>query len=328
MSSRSIRIEEFREWPLDGLDSIAVQFRPTDSRCGIYILTFDRGARYVGQSQDVVSRLATHRRRWPDVSSVAFKPFPKEELDAAERAVLAAVEAQGHPVRNRNLAGKPGGEAVLDLVITREAQLEWLHSPIAEPRDSPRHLEAVKGSAGREAVDPLMNRPDSDRLIGAAASYVSGALPWASQTEGRFWTVTSLPSTGRRNDWQRLICISAQNVEVLVIGELLTKSGPTIAGFLNLDPTAWVLRSWLRRNKVDASMEPSSYGPIGNIASIHFTDLATLEGLLRNDSPVLGHARELGLNLMRKGPSMFSKYHNLAIADEIFRRLAETSVAP
>ncbi|MDQ6754332.1 MAG: hypothetical protein M3017_13235, partial [Actinomycetota bacterium] len=102
---RPTELADFREWPVEGLESLAFHFPVADSKCGIYILSFGDGARYVGKSLNAVRRFADHRRRWNDITSIAFKAYPSEDLGRQERAVLRSIESEGHHVRNLDLAG-------------------------------------------------------------------------------------------------------------------------------------------------------------------------------------------------------------------------------
>ncbi len=277
--------------------------------------------RYVGQSRNVVTRFASHRRRWPDITAIAFKAFPCEELDQHERAVLAEIESQGHRVRNLDLAGKPGGDSLLDLVIEKEDQAEWLSSDLEEPTDSSRYLQAVRRRDSRKRFDELMSRPDAGPIVAAAASYVLAALPWPSQTEGRFWTISAMPSTGRRKDWRRLVCVQRSK-----------RRGP--GDRRNGNPYKifdyWICKRRygslvsppvVAENGLDSSMRTRSYGTVGNVVQVDFTGLEALEQLLQNGSPLIQPARQLALSLMRKGPSMYSASHNYHLADEVFARL-------
>lgn len=62
-----------------------------------------------------------------------------------------------------------------------------------------------------------------------------------------------------------------------------------------------------------------SAGPVKTI--LYPRDFAIDELLMENS--ILLAARELALGQMRKGTTMFSKYHNDALADEMFRYLQE-----
>lgn len=312
----------FQNWPVLGVQSLAFRFEPEDSRTGIYILSFVNGERYVGQSLNVVNRFGSHRRRWDDITHLAFRPCLPEELSLREREVLAAVEQSGYRVRNLDLAGRPGGDSLLNIVMEEQAQAEWLESDASEPFDAPRYLAAARRVTGLARFQELSSRNDFPELLACAASYISTALPWPSQTEGRFWTATAMASTGRTSTWRRLIAISAQNAEVIVIGESSVGAAAVIEGFMNLDKSASDgVHYWLRRQDLDTYSQMSTYGTIGDVYHLGFTGLQTLSRLLEEASPIAQPAKKLALNLMRKGPSMYTRFHNDHLADAIFNLL-------
>lgn len=67
-------VPRFRSYDVRELESVAPLFR--EERCGIYILEFSNGDRYVGQAKDVTRRFAQHRHGgkhhppWPDIVSL------------------------------------------------------------------------------------------------------------------------------------------------------------------------------------------------------------------------------------------------------------------
>jgi hypothetical protein len=73
---------------------------PVEPICGIYFLMGARDTvRYVGQSRDIMSRLAQHRKSPPvPFTRVAWQPFALHELDEAEARLIARFE----PVGNRS----------------------------------------------------------------------------------------------------------------------------------------------------------------------------------------------------------------------------------
>ena len=132
-----------------------------------------------------------------------------------------------------------------------------------------------------------------------------------------------MPSTGRSSTWRRLIAISAQNAEVLVIGESSVGNATSIEGFINVDKSASSsIGHWLHQQDVDAFSQTESYGTIGDVYRIGFTGLQPLSYLLRPGSPIAQPAKDLALNLMRKGPSMYTRFHNDHLADAIFNSIA------
>lgn len=94
-----------------------------------------------------------------------------------------------------------------------------------------------------------------------------------------------MASTGRTSHWKRLVSISAQNVEVPVIGETTTTTGRDITGFLNVDNNAVGIKSWIQHHGIDAYTEAGSYGPIGAVCTIQFTGMKALARLFKADSP-------------------------------------------
>ena len=314
----------FQNWPVLGIQSLAFRFEPEDSRTGIYILSFSNGERYVGQSLNVVNRFGSHRRRWGDITHLAFRPFLPEELNLREREVLNSVEQRGFRVRNLDLAGRPGGDSLLNIVMEEQAQAEWLGSDASEPFDAPRYVDAARRVSGLARFQELSSRNDFPELLACAAAYVHSVLPWPSQTEGRFWVATAMASTGRSSSWRRLITISAQNTEVLVIGEVDTKGATHIEGFMNLHESASRgVHRWLRQQDLDTYVQASSYGTVGNVYRVQFTGLRRLSQLLHEGSPIVRPAKELALNLMRKSPSMYIRFHNEHLADAIFNQIAK-----
>ena len=314
----------FRNCPVLGVESLAFRFEPEDSRTRIYILSFTNGERYVGKSLNVVNRFSTHRRRWDDITHIAFRSFLAEELSLREREILASVEQRGYRVRNLDLAGRPGGDSLLNLVMEEQAQAEWLESDASEPFDAPRYVAAARRAAGLARFQELTSRNNFPELLTAAASYVATALPWPSQTEGRYWTATAMASTGRSSTWRRLIAISAQNAEVLVMGEATSGGESVIDGFINIDKKAMnTVQVWLHQQNLDIYSRTRTYGTIGDVYQLSFTGLQTLSHLLQEGSPIAQPAKELALNLMRKGPSMFTRFHNDHLADAIFNRIAD-----
>ncbi|UIK88931.1 hypothetical protein [Arthrobacter polaris] len=72
---------------------------------------------------------------------------------------------------------------------------------------------------------------------------------------------------------------------------------------------------------LDVHSQMVSYGTIGNVFRVDFTGLRALYNLMQDDSPIAQPAKELALNLMRKGPSMYARFHNDHLADALFTAL-------
>lgn len=119
-----------------------------------------------------------------------------------------------------------------------------------------------------------------------------------------------------------MVTLSAQNAEVLVLGEVTTSAGTSVEGFINIDKNVAGVDSWMRQRKLNARLGTRSYGTVGKVGRIEFSGATAVSALLSDDGPVGKSAKTLALNLMRKGPSMYSRFHNDHLADAIFNRLA------
>ena len=110
-------------WEISNDVAPSVYFGLDRKLCGIYILEFEGGDRYVGQTVDLTSRLASHRRRWKDIIAVSYLECGRDELDAIERRLITQTERSA-PVRNKAFTKLPSGDAEIDLVVDRQQQAE------------------------------------------------------------------------------------------------------------------------------------------------------------------------------------------------------------
>ncbi len=112
-------------WEVTNDVAPSVYFGLDRKLCGIYTLEFAGGERYVGQTVDLASRLASHRRTWQDIVAVAFFECAADELNQLERTLITQTE-RSFPVRNKAFTRMPSGDAEIDLVVDRQQQAEWL----------------------------------------------------------------------------------------------------------------------------------------------------------------------------------------------------------
>ena len=170
----------------------------------------------------------------------------------------------------------------------------------------------MRGEVPRAGRARRLSGPQALLLV-----YIVRVVPWPHETERRFWSVSSLPATKRSATHRRLCTVSVNNVETLVIAEVLHEGEWLTAGFLNVAPgtAAGHQENVLRR----------TYRTVGAVDSVHFDGLDHLGDLL-NDSSVVAAAGRTALGLMRKGRGMMARFHDTALADDVFmlsRELAE-----
>ena len=296
--------------------SLSALLSAASSRCGIYVLHFDDGHRYVGQARDVLTRFAAHRRRWGQrIVGVDFAPAPPPLLNDLERRTIQRLERDGLGLYNSALVGLPMGESPLDLVVDRVEQERWLDERAEAVYDLRERLELARTrtQSGAKFRD-LVSREDYQGIRTALFLYLMEVVPWPHETEGRFWSMTSLPSTKRTKDHHRLSAISINNVETLVFNEVLDKEGWFLGGFLNVAPGLASPHGWpMRRQR---------YRTVGEVDAIYFGGWEGLLDLLEKPD-VIDAARRAALGLMRKGAGMMARYHDESLADDVFSLLGQ-----
>lgn len=283
-----------------------------DSRCGIYLLHFEDGAHYVGQSVDVLTRFANHRRHWQHrIVGISFAPAPSGDLDDLERRTLQHFEREGARLYNSALVGLPMGDSPLDLEIDRVDQERWLNGIDDDAAYDLTDRFVLAASRPREGdnFDRLSSREDYADILGGIMVYLFTAIPWPHQTERRFWSLTCLPSTNRSRNQHRLAVVSVNNVETLVISEILTEEGWLAAGFINVAPGVVHMPG--------AEVRRSRYRTVGEVDTLNFAVGTELYDLLMRPD-VIEAARRTALGLMRKGQGMMAKYHDESLADAVF----------
>ena len=121
----------FTQHDVKTLESIS-HLIPIGDRCGIYVLGFNDGDQYVGQSIDAVTRFASHRRRWADISTLDWHTCDRAVLDEREQSVIAGKLSAGARLRNIKHARGPLGASPLDIGghPRRAARLDQRRGPL------------------------------------------------------------------------------------------------------------------------------------------------------------------------------------------------------
>lgn len=281
---------------------------------GIYRLTFSDGSRYVGQSVNVVSRFAQHRRRWDDITTLEFFPFVDEDLDFLERELITATES-GSPVRNIRGANRPGGESAISLSTAEGVTtvLPWDREARMRPHDGVI-------APGHQKFTELLGHQDYEMIRSVLGWYLYETMPDPVNTQRHLWVVSCLPSTNRSKEHRRLVVISCGSLETLVVYQNLHEGTWQTEIFINTALTQ-VCSSQSDPEHGQWFIEDSSYR-LATVTSWHFS----LDGLFEIaggdlDMPALGvmldKAYELNVRLLRGGGTMFRRFHNEKLAAEL-----------
>lgn len=311
----------FVQHDVRSLQSISHLIARTD-RCGIYVLSFDDGERYVGQSGDVVSRFNSHRRRWADISKLDWHACDPALLNERERQAIADRLATGVSLRNIKYARGPLGVSPLDPIVTPDEQLAWINGddPFDAP-DTPRQVDPAQQLATRPSFTKLQKEPFFDLTVLALNAFILSTIPKPAGTERKFWVLTAMPATNRAKGHHRLATLSINKVEVFWVFSTDIEGEEVFWGHLQLSKSLLIDRlgttDFAQAIGIDppdmVSFEDAGYETSGGDGlRIRFFGTSWLE-LLENKA-VVEAARSFNLMLLRKGTSPLGHHHNYDLA--------------
>ncbi|PTL71654.1 hypothetical protein C1I63_01525 [Rathayibacter caricis DSM 15933] len=290
--------------------------------CGIYVLEFENGQRYVGQTTNIVSRYASHRRHHGDVVAFRFAKCPRARLDEEERAEIRRQE-QTHGLRNLTLTGWPGGTG------DRAATVEEGKSVLL-PWERER-----RGRIGEEGASTLpgrfwelARRDDYAALSRVLARYTAETIADPFGTQRVLWVLSAQPSTKRSKTSRRLFTFSCGTLETVFAVEYFDGGEWHVAVRANVDAPTF-----------DAAVEALGEIPVvfydgedaayrsADVASYLFAGWEEFAAALEYP-PFLEAAYKLNTTMMRRGGSPLRRHHNAFFADDVLRRAAvETSLS-
>lgn len=308
------------------MDSLASCFAGGQSRCGVYRIRFSNGDAYCGQTKDMVTRFNKHHRTYDDIVAVEFFPMPEKDLNEAERALISESE-RDTSLRNVMLTGRPRGEgdAMFVSVEGKTIKLPW-------------DKERAKGAANslEEATDKkflqLLSHPEIDLIRYVLGWYIAETIPDPAAAARQLWTVSCMPSTSRTKAQQRLLTLSCGNLEVLYIIASRTLDVKDDDYFVEVvintsldeepekffDPEAKAFSRWLVENGRYQAEEVTRFVfPLQNLALLLAKEIEFPQ--YKN---FLAAAYELNVRLMRRGSTMYSRFHHERLAELLIAEAA------
>ena len=307
----------FPEWQeVTGRLSIADLHKPRE-RCGIYVLGFANGERYVGQAVDVVRRFTQHVKTHRDITHITFRTVKKADLNEVERLAIHTLEAQGLHLRNIAHMSVVEGERDLDLVVTPEEQEQWLLGNLEGLQDAQQRVqdESLRRRYAKR-FGAFMRRRNAQDALSLLGLYLQAALPFPKRTELSFWAASCLPSDKGRDAPDALLCrVSLNMQEVFSLWE--DENGLYATFHLARTPFEENLGENWQGELTAAGWEwnEHQYGPGGHdqfqLVGQSFEDIRDM--LL--SPPFADAMRLLNLRLMRRGPTYYGRYHSLDLVE-------------
>lgn len=303
----------FPQWTAaTGRQSVADLYKPKQ-RCGIYVLRFANGERYVGQAVDVVRRFAQHTRTHSDITGVTFQVVSKTDLNRVERQFIHTCEAAGLPLRNLAHMSVVQGETDLDLVLTPDEQRAWAERE-TELFDTEQHVQDDDlRRRHRRKFEQFMTLPFAEDALKILGLYLNMSIPFPRRTELTFWMVSCLPYGMKENAVYLRVSLNMQET-MTVYG---SPEGPVVSFHLASSPFEAELGPGWREALVAEgwTVEDHRYAPAGhdqfNLFCLGWEDALTL----MMDVTASNALSLLNLRLMRKGPTYYGTSHCLDLVD-------------
>jgi len=326
--ARELGFKEIQD--VEDRHSVAEAFPPSRGRCGIYLLVFNSGLFYIGQSVDVVQRFGQHRLVHEDIVGLSFQRVARQKLDEVERDLIWKAESRGLPLTNIVHVADVIGETDFDLLMSAEAQQEWIQDPrnhaaleLAQERNRIGNQQSLRYE---KRFAKFQRHPHAEEVVGILRRYLCNCMPAFRRAEGSFWSLSCLPSTGGKT-WGRLAVVNVRSVEVLAMGQSAASEARDFTwGYFNIAESILkeVLGGMRGIRQVFAephfTIERNCYPSAGqDLLQIRTYEISFLSEAL--DIPdVQRAARVMNLRQFRKGACLYSKFHCPQLAELVVSR--------
>jgi predicted GIY-YIG superfamily endonuclease len=313
----------FTRYDMSDAGSAAALFADSKEVCGIYVLEFEDGMRYVGQTRQIVSRYASHRRTHGDIIAFSFAPCALAHLDEHERQEIQRQEAEKHSLRNLNLTGWPAGTGDVEVSVAdgESVLLPW-------DRDRRLRLRDEGTSTLQGRFWSLSARADYEEMAGAVAKYVDECLPDPFGTQRILWNIAALPKTSQTRKRRRLFTLNCGGMETLFALEYREGDETEIQIHVNFDADRTL--DGLETLGLGSQMPDDFYEvqettyASAAVMQTTFDSWQDFERAL-DFQPFIEGAYKLNTSQMRRRSSPYRRHHNQGFADDLLRRAAVRS---
>lgn len=300
--------------------SISDVFPKSKKRCGIYCFKKSNETYYIGQAVDVVRRFSQHCKNHDNIVCIWFQPIPQRNLDTVEKDLIFRAEESGLPIVNKSLVSSIVGETDFDLLVDRETQEKWLSFQetiiLDEDKVNPPEKYRIRY---RDSFLKFKKNEIYNDLSTLLKTYIKNCIPFPRKTEMSFWEVSCLPSTNASHH-PRYFALNINQMEVFVVGH----SAEGFWAFINTSKESFLLED----NSIEDVSAEHDYSDVGFNDEINykaagydqvqfdFTSVKELQQFL-TEPRFIRSARLFNLRLMRKGGTIYSKFHCFDLVDDI-----------
>ena len=216
------------------------------------------------------------------------------------------------------------GETDLDVLFDEGVLDRWIEDPEEENLKDFDTMPITLSLAHNERASLKMAQLEAHPLFQAALIQLFGfldtAIPYPRISEYSFWAVSAMPGTNQ-NTSPRMLCVSVSMMEVFCVGYYLEKEDDDLTlSFINVASDVFYenfgsLKEFESEHPNIEVNTDTFYRDGGqHVLALHaFTQNCMIDLLL--DLRVTKAAATLCLRLMRKRPTIFSKFHCPQLVD-------------
>jgi hypothetical protein len=301
-----------------GRYSIADLFKPKE-RCGIYVLHFQNNQFYVGLATDFVKRYNQHRKNHLDIERVSFKKIKKELLANEEKFIVQTLQNEGFSLRNIQLVSIIEGETDFDLLMPVEQQKEFISNLDYNNFEGEKfEIEEQRIKYSNNFIS-LSKLPYFERFLEAIKVYVQKGIPIPKKSEYSFWCI-SVPSSiskfSRVNiNWQEVSTFVFDKDDFyvtfhLALSPLVDEYGEELNGLFDQFEELEFM--------VNEKNELHTYIPGGQDQISFVVPSSTFHSFIVLQA-VQKAIRIFNLRLMRKGATVYNRYHSFDLSRRILQ---------
>jgi GIY-YIG catalytic domain len=299
-----------------GRYSVADLFKPKE-RCGIYVLHFKNGQFYVGLATDFVRRYNQHKKNHLDIERVSFKKIKKEKLSEEEKLIVQTLQSEGFSLRNIQLVSIVEGETDFDLLMSVGQQEEFI-SDLAF-----NNMEGDKFEIEEQRIKytnnflVLSKLPYFEKFIQAIKAYVKIGIPIPKKSEYSFWCV-SVPSRSSKLsriniNWQEVSTYVFEKDDFhvtfhMAYSPLVAEFGEELDGLFEQFEDLEIM--------VNDKDEVHTYEPGGQDQVSFVIPSSIFHNFIAVDA-VQKAIKTFNLRLMRKGATIYNRYHSFDLSRRI-----------
>ncbi len=209
-----INLNNFIKYPKDAnkFDILELGFSVLEENkgSGVYIIQFENGEYYIGQTKEIQVRIKQHHKKYSDIKTILFKPVSIEFLLEEENKMIQKFERK--QLRIRNLK-----QIEFLNIFDVSKQIQWSENLNYNFLSGEKFTNEKLRNEFSERFLILKEKCYFENLIEILSIYIQSTIPNFIASEYNYWNITCLPKYMKKS--QCIARININTVPVLSIFE-------------------------------------------------------------------------------------------------------------